>query len=211
MRQQDYNARPQNFSRPANPMMNGQMMNGQPMGRPMGGPMMQQPMMQQPMMQPAMGARRMPMQPTPAMNGGNFAPRPQNPQTMMNNGMFGAGNYQQQDTMPGFEGSYNGEDWNNIQLGDVRDQMSQEQAQANVDHMDQFIEQMQGQVDLDVATTGNIDQVTSAIKMLIGLLRNPKGWLPTTTSQHHFELISKYGGSIVNSLTKFSNAIAQLK
>lgn len=211
MRQQDYNARPQNFSRPANPMMNGQMMNGQPMMQQH--PMMQQPMMQQrPMMQqPMMQPQRMPMQPQPVMNGGNFAPRPANPQMQMNNGMFGAGNYQQQDTMPGFEGSYNGEDWNNIQLGDVRDNLSKEQAQASVDQMDQFIEQMQGQVDLGVASSGNIDQVASAIKMLVGLLQNPKGWLPTNTSQHHAELITTHGGNIAKTLTKFANAIAQLK
>jgi hypothetical protein len=113
--------------------------------------------------------------------------------------------------MPGFEGSYNGEDWNNIKLGDVRDKMSQEQAQAEVDKMDEFIQQMQGTVDLGVASTGNIDQVTSAINMLVGLLQNPKGWLPTTTSQHHFELITTHGGSIAKTLTKFANAIAQLK
>lgn len=212
MRQQDYNTRPQNFSRPGNPMvngqmMNGQMMNGQPMGRPMNGPMMGQPMANRPMMPP----QRPVMQPQQTMGGGNFAPRPANPQVQMNNGMFGAGNYQQQDTMPGFEGSYNGEDWNNIQLGDVRDNLSKEQAQASVDQMDQFIEQMQGQVDLGVASAGNIDQVTSAINMLVGLLQNPKGWLPTTTSQHHFELITTHGGNIAKTLLKFANAIAQLK
>lgn len=202
MKQQDYNRRPQNFSRMPGPMM-------QPgMGQPM---MQQRPMMQQPMMQPGMGPQRMPMQPAPAMNGGNFAPRPANPQMQMNNGMFGAGNYQQQDTMPGFEGSYNGEDWNNIKLGDVRDKMSQEQAQAEVDKMDEFIQQMQGTVDLGVASTGNIDQVISAINMLVGLLQNPRGWLPTTTSQHHFELITTHGGSIAKNLTKFAKAIAQLK
>ena len=206
MRQQDFNARPQNFSRPANPMMN-----GQPMGRPMNGQMMQPAMGAPRMMQPAMGAQRMPMQPQPMMNGGNFAPRPQNPQVQMNNGMFGAGNYQQQDTMPGFEGSYNGEDWNNIKLGDVRDNLSKEQAQASVDQMDQFIEQMQGQVDLGVASAGNIDQVLSAINMLIGMLNNPKGWLPTNVSPKNYTLVTNKGAIIAKNLGIFGNALAQLK
>lgn len=211
MRQQDYNARPQNFSRPNNPMMNGRMMNGQPMGQPMGRPMngsmMGAPMANRPMMQP----QRPAMQPQPTMNGGNFAPRPANPQVQMNNGMFGAGNYQQQDTMPGFEGSYNGDDWNNIKLGDVRDQMSQEQAQASVDQMDQFIEQMQGQVDLGVASTGNIDQVLSAINMLIGMLNAPKGWLPTNIAPNYVNLVTTKGASIAKNLAIFGNALAQLK
>ena len=227
MKQQDYNARPQNFSRPMGPMMNqpmgqpmGRPMNqpmGQPMGRPMNQPMnrpMGQPVMRpmnQPMNRPVMPGTGAAMQGAPMMNGGNFAPRPQNPQMQMNNGMFGAENYQQQDTMPGFEGSYNGEDWNNIQLGDVRDQMSLEQAQANVDHMDQFIEQMQGQVDLGVASSGNIDQVVSAINMLIGLLDNPKGWLPTNTSPKYIDLVVNKGAVIVKNLKIFGNAVAQLK
>lgn len=194
MNQMDYN-RPQNFRR----------MPGQPM---MQQPMMQQrPMMQQPMMQP----QRMPAQPTPMMNGGNFAPRPQNPQMPMNNGMFGAGNYQQQDTMPGFEGSYNGEDWNNIKLGDVRDDISKEQAQASVDQMDQFIERMQGQVDLGVASAGNVDQVVSAIKVVVAMLQNPKDWVPTNVMPERMKLIAEKGASIAKNLGIFSGAIAKLK
>lgn len=201
MRQQDYNARPQNFSRPMGPMMN-RPMNGPMMNGPMNGPIANRPMMQ---------PQRPMMQPQQTMGGGNFAPRPANPQTMMNNGMFGAGNYQQQDTMPGFEGSYNGEDWNNIKLGDVRDQMSKEQAQASVDEMDQFIEQMQGQVDLGVASAGNIDQVVSAVNMLVGMLTNPTGWLPTNIPPSYIDSFKTKGAIIAKNLKIFGDAVAKLK
>lgn len=186
MRQQDHNVpRPQNFRRM---------------------PAQQQPMQYQ---QPQNLAGNF-SQPRPTMAGGNFAPRPGNPQTMMQNGMFGNGAYQQNnDTMPGFEGKYNGEDWNNIKLGDVRDQMGREQAQASVDEMDKWLEEMNGQVDMSVHTAGNVEQVTSALDYVIKLLNEPEGWMPSQSK--YMAAVKTKGASVSKQLTIFRNAIAQLK
>ena len=177
MNQKDYNRTP-NFRRMPGPM-------GQPMGQPMNNGY-QQPMnggYQQPMggyQQPMGGGYQQPM------NSGNFAPRPSGnfaprgnampnkaaqdmarmnnaTRMMQNNSQRMVQGYDRGDTM---NYNYNGENWNDIKLGDVRDNISAQEAQDSVAQMDQFIEQMQGQVDLSVASTGNVDQVTSAARML---------------------------------------------
>lgn len=195
------------------PMMNNGMM-GQPMNQGMGQPMMGNGMMGQPMMNQGMGR--------PMMNNGMMT-RPMMNQGMMNQGMMGPNqmNQRQQpmqqqqmqqggDTVIGL-GNYNGEDWNNIKLHDVRDDMTQADAEAKVQEMDNFINTMQGQVDLSVATTGNIDQVQSAISVLCSLLAVPKEWLPTNVSQKNFAAIADKGNTIIKYLKIFSGVIANFQ
>lgn len=192
MKQQDYAPR-QNFRR---------------MPGPMGQPQMRQPM--QPMQQ------NFARQPQPMMQGGNFAPRPGNPQQMMNNnGMFGAGNYQQNnDTMPGYEGAYNTNDWQNIKLGDVRDSMSQAQAEDSVSEMDKFMDSLNGEVDFRVDTgavrKGDIGKVTSAMSMVIGLLNDVDSWIPGNVASQKIVTLKDKGGIVAKQLTIFKNALAQL-
>lgn len=208
MNQKDYNRTP-NFRRMPGPV-------GQPMRQPMGQPM---------------GGYQQPMNPQP-MNTGNFAPRPsgnfappgQNPmmqkqmqdmarmnnatRMMQNNSQRVVNGYDRGDTM-NYE--YNGENWNDIKLGDVRDSISQQEAKDSVAQMDQFIEQMQGQVDLSVASTGNIDQVTSAARMLSGLLKNPKSWLPTNAPQETAKALVEKGNVIAKYLDIYAFNLDQLK
>lgn len=148
---------------------------------------------------------------------GNFAPR-NNPnfarmagaqQMMQRNAQMNTGNFQQGDTMPGY--SYNGQNWNDIRLGDVRDRMSSQEAEANVEQMDQFIQQMQGQVDLGVSSAGNIDQVVSTCNMLHGLLSNPKEWLPTNTPAKQAKEFGEKGAVVAKYIKIFGDALVNLQ
>lgn len=191
MKQQDYAPR-QNFRR---------------VNVPMGQPQMRQPM------QPAQ--QNFSRQPQPMMQGGNFAPRPGNPQQMMGRGMFGPGNYQQNnDTMPGYEGAYNTNDWQNIKLGDVRDQWTQQQAEDSVGQMDQFMDSLNGEVDFKVDTgavrKGDVGKVTSAMSMVIGLLNDVDSWIPGNVAPQKIATLKDKGGIVAKQLTIFKNALAQL-
>jgi len=227
MNQKDYNRTP-NFRRMPGPM-------GQPMGQPMNNGY-QQPMggYQQPMnngYQQPMGGYQQPMNQQP-MNSGNFAPRPsgnfaqpaQNPmmqkqmqdmarmnnatRMMQNNSQRLVNGYDRGDTM-NYE--YNGENWNDIKLGDVRDNMNQREAEESVAQMDQFIEKMQDTIDLSVASTGNIASVTSAARMLSGLLKNPKEWLPTNAPKETAKALVEKGNVIAKYLDIYAFNLDQLK
>ena len=219
MNQKDYNRTP-NFRRMPGPM-------GQPMNngyqQPMGG--YQQPMNQQPMNSGNFAPR-------PSGNSGNFAPRPsgnfaqpaQNPmmqkqmqdmarmnkatRMMQDNSQRLVNGYDRGDTM-NYE--YNGENWNDIKLGDVRDTMNQQDAEQSVAQMDQFIEKMQDTIDLSVASTGNIASVTSAARMLSGLLKNPKEWLPTNAPKETAKALVEKGNVIAKYLDIYAFNLDQLK
>lgn len=102
----------------------------------------------------------------------------------------------------------NGERWDQVRLGDVRDNLSKEEADARLDQLDDFMEQMKGTVDLGVASPGNVDQIQSSIRLLVELLLDPNCWLPTDVIQNHRDIITKKGAIVAKNLWQFGNAIA---
>lgn len=149
--------------------------------------------------------------PRPTMQGGNFAPRPMNPQQMQQQGMFPNQPYMQNnDTMPGFEQYYGGQqDWRDVKLGDVRDHMTDAQAEEQLEQYDQMLDQINGQIDTTVATTGNVAQLHSALLFVAKSLREPEGWVPTA-QKAQLPKIRTSGEKIGAVLEEFAKQIAKL-
>ena len=231
MNQMDFNSRPQNFSRRMPGTMN---MPRQPMQQPGGmyGSPMNNGMVRQPMgggnfgPRPGMNNGMAPMQGGMAPMQGGMAPMHggmapmQGGMAPMQGGMapmqggygrprnFRTENINSAETIIGMGQTPDGERWDQVRLGDVRDNLSKDEADARLDQMDDFIEKMKGTVDLGVSSPGNVDQLQSSIKYLVELLLDTRCWLPTDVSDSHREQITNAGAIVAKKLHKFSDAIA---
>lgn len=224
MNQMDFNSRPQNFSRRMPGTMN---MPRQPMQQPGGmyGSPMNNGMVRQPMgggnfgPRPGMNNGMAPMQRGMAPMQGGMAPM-QGGMAPMQGGMapmqsgygrprnFRTENINSAETIIGMGQTPDGERWDQVRLGDVRDNLSKDEANARLDQMDDFIEKMKGTVDLGVSSPGNVDQLQTSIKYLVELLLDTRCWLPTDVSDSHREQITNAGAIVAKKLHKFSDAIA---
>lgn len=193
MKQTDYNQQP-NFARP------GQRMQPQ----------------QQSFVQPGqrLPPNRIPHQQM-TMPGGNYAPQGY-PQQQMGGGMFPP-SYGQQ--MGGFQNQQVG-GWQSPTYNDpenIRDVMSEKEAEAASDKMSAMIEQLNG-IDPELAEVkvgavdgaGTVEVVHQNIQRVVDALLDPSVWVPKSRS-NYIAQITPYAKKLAEKLSNFGEQIIKLK